>query len=143
MKRTLMALLMVVLLAPAAFCISDEEQNAGYLHFTTAIYTIRPDAITYIYREAPASDTTWLAGHPNCQYIVLPKVCRGFSISAFGGDLLLGHPSDLATGTVYVGTKIAENSSLKWEDLDLDQKTVVFGLIANEASTATATFCGW
>ena len=125
------------------FALSDEEQNAGFVQFDTAVYTVRPDAITYIYRDAPASDTTWLANHQDCQYIVLPKDCRGFQLNAFGNDLIVNHPANIATGDVFAGVKVTAGSSLKWENLDLEQRTINFGILSNSTDTATMTISGW
>lgn len=143
MKRILLAMLAITLFTAPAFCASPEEQNAGFLPFTTTTYTVRPDAITYIYREAPASDTTWLAEHPNCSYVVLPRNCSGFQINVSSNDVIVGHPANLATGDVFVGIKVAAGSSLKWEDLDVEQRAIQFGILSNAATNATATFCGW
>ena len=143
MKHIFLAILAVALFITPAFCVGPEEQNAGFLDFAQPVQTIRPDAITYIYREAPASDTTWLAEHPNCSYVVLPRMCTGFKINVASNDVIIGHPADLATGDVFVGIKIAAGSSLKWEDLDVDQRTINFGILSNGTGNATATFCGW
>lgn len=143
MKRFLLALLAVTLFVSPGYCVDPEEQNAGFLPFSTSIYTIRPDAITYIYRDAPASDTTWLANHPNCQYVVLPRNCTGFRVNISSNDVIIGHPANLATGDVFVGMKIAAGSSLDWENLDIDQHAIDFGMLSNGIDNATATFCGW
>jgi len=137
------AILCALSFSAPAFAISDEEQNAGFVHFDTAVYTVRPDAITYIYRVAPASDTTWLANHPDCQYIVLPKDCRGFELRAYGNDIVINHPENLATGDVIVGRKVASGDVLVWDHLDLEQRTINFGMLSNGTDNATATFCGW
>lgn len=143
MKRIFLAMLAAALFVTPAFCIDPEEQNAGFLDFAQPVQTIRPDAITYIYREAPASDTTWLAEHPNCSYVVLPRNCSGFQINVSSNDVIIGHPADLATGDVFVGIKIAAGSSFEWNGLDIDQKTIYFGMLSNGTDNATATFCGW
>ena len=143
MKRFLLALLAVTLFVSPGYCVDPEEQNAGFLDFAATVHTIRPDAITYIYREAPASDTTWLAEHPNCSYIVLPRMCTGFRLNVASNDVIIGHPSDLATGDAFVGIKIAAGSSLDWENLDIDQRAIYFGMLSNGTDNATATICGW
>ena len=143
MKRFFIALLMVVLFITPGFCVDPEEQNAGFLNFATPTVTIRTDAIHYIFREAPASNTTWLASHTNCTYTVLPRNCTAFEINAFGADIIMGHPEDLSTGNLYVGHKIASGTAYEWKDLDAEQRTVYFGLKSNGAGNATATFSGW
>ena len=143
MKRFFIALLMAVLFITPGFCVDPEEQNAGFLDFTRPVQTIKPDAMTYIYREEPASLTTWLAGHPGCSYVVLPRNCTGFRINVASNAVVMGHPGDLATGASFVGIRIPAGGSYDWKDLDVEQRTINFGLLSDGTSNATATFCGW
>lgn len=144
MKRLLWAVLVVALFVTPVFALSDEEQNAGFVPFTGSVtLTVRSDAPTYIYREAPASSTTWVANHPNSSYVVLPPGCRGFQVNAFANDIIVNHPNNIATGAVYVGKKIASGSYLEWRELDLDQRTLGFALLSNSTTNATMTICGW
>lgn len=43
----------------------------------------------------------------------------------------------------YYKEQIMKRSSLEWNDLDIDQKTIYFGMLSNGTDNATATFCGW
>ena len=74
---------------------------------------------------------------------MLPARTRGFTVTAFGGDMIIGEPETLATGAVYVGTKIASGTAFKWESLSPDQRTIKFGIKMNGSAAGTATFCAW
>lgn len=150
MKYILMALLFVTLVASNAFCDTavQQDQNAGYLSFAplnaaTATISVSNLAPTFIYSTAPSSYTTWIAAHPGSNYIILPRGTKGFTMTAFGADMIINHPTDLATGTIYVGTKVANGSVFKWESRRPEQSTINFAVMVNGTGLATATFTAW
>jgi hypothetical protein len=142
MKRLLSVILMSLLLAVTAVYAEQPDINSGFLKLATATVTISPGAVTDLLFTEPSSSTTWLAANPGGQWILLPSRCRGFQINAFGGDMIIGHPEQIATGTIYVGVKIASGTSMKWENLSPDQSVIKFRIYMN-GTAGTATLAAW
>jgi len=150
MKRILIALLFVALIIPTAFCDTavQQDQNAGYLSFATlnsaaATISVSNLAPTFIYSTAPSSYATWIAANPGSNYILLPSRTKGFTFTAFGADMIINHPTDLATGTIFVGTKVVDGSTFKWESRRPEQGRINFAVMVNGTGLATATFTAW
>lgn len=144
MKRLLSALLISLLVCPVwADSAVQQDSNAGFLKLATATITVSTDAVTDFMITAPSSPTAWLAANPSGQYILLPEQTRGFLINAIGGDMVIGHPEQVATGTDYVGVKIPAGTSFKWESRNPSQSVLKFRLYMNSVATGTATLAAW
>lgn len=124
----------------------QQDQNAGFLSFGTAkSFTAYPATFTDILGQAPASTTTWIAGNPGGQYVVLPPRCKGFIMNVYGGDAVVGDPTDISTGTTPIGVVVPKGSYFKWESKNPDQTKLRFRIYMNTAAgtNGTITMCGW
>lgn len=142
MKRLWSVIILSLLMAGTVVYAEQPDINSGFLKLATATVTISPSAVTDLLFAAPSSPTAWLAANPGGQWILLPNRCRGFQINAFGGDMIIGHPDQIATGTVYVGVKIASGTSMKWESLSPDQSVIKFRIYMS-GTAGTATLAAW
>jgi hypothetical protein len=144
MKRLLSALLMGLLVCPVwADSAVQQDSNAGFLKLATATVTVSRSAVTDLMITEPSSTTAWLAANPSGQWILLPEQTRGFLINAIGGDMIIGHPDQIATGTNFVGVEIPSGTSFKWESRSAGQTAVKFRLYMKSAATGTATLAAW
>lgn len=124
----------------------QQDSNMGFLHFATCTFVISPfsNAFTDILATGPASVTTYIASFPNGQYCVLPQYCRGFQLTAFNGDMIVGDPTDIATGGLYVGVLIASGTSMKWESRNAEQhRGMRMRIYMNGTTSGTLAICGW
>ena len=142
MQRILSVMLISLLMAGTVVYAEQPDINSGFLKLATATVTISPDVVTDLLFTEPSSNTAWLAANPGGQWILLPNRCRGFQVNAFGGDMIVGHPEQVATGAVYVGVKIASGTSMKWENLSPDQSVIKFRIYMN-GTAGTATLAAW
>ena len=97
MKRFLVLCLML----SVAIAASAEAPNRGYCRVATPSFDI-------------GSGTAVNIG----SYV--PKGAKGFSLTVYGGDLLMNCQSNLATGSMPVATTVASGSTLTWTELDTD-----------------------
>lgn len=145
MKRILIAALLMGTLAGSLWADTavQQDSNAGFLKLATATITVSRSTVTDLMITAPSSSTAWLAANPGGQWVLLPEQTRGFLINAIGGDMIIGHPEQIATGTNYVGVKIPSGTSFKWESRSAGQSAIKFRLYMNSAATGTATLAAW
>lgn len=74
--------------------------------------------------------------------ITFPDGTIGFGCNAFGGDIIVNHQNRLATGTFYVGWKVASGTVGIWNGL-ASGTTYTFSFSSNSVNNATATFFWW
>lgn len=103
------------------------DRNTGYMDITgatSASFTI----------SLPADAITDIGAY-------VPVGCKGFAVHAWGSDIILNDDGQLATGSIYVGDKIASGSSMKWEG----KKAGAVNLhgAPNGTSAATVTLTLW
>jgi hypothetical protein len=147
MKRISIALLLILACMVSSVGYADsavqQDQNYGYLKLATSSFTISSTTASIILTTAPSSSTVFLAQYPGGQWILLPARTRGFTITAFGGDMIIGEPDTMSIAAKYVGTKIASGTTFKWESLSPDQRTIKFKIMMHGTADGTATFCAW
>lgn len=111
----------VAVVMPASVSVPVQvDQNTGALTMTTYVVSVSADTPTYI--------GTYLYGK------------QGVAVNAFGGDILMGN--GLASGTFYVGYRIASGTAATWSGL-IKTATPTLYLLSNSGSAATATLQAW
>jgi len=133
MKRTIFFLLVAVLLAMPAHAqylpagAVQTDQNTGYMDITGATSASMTISL-------PATSITDVGAY-------IPIGCVGFKLTAFGGDVICNDDGPLATGSIYVGDKIASGSFMKWESKKAGSMNIYAA--PNGTSPATLTMTVW
>jgi len=119
MKKLLCVIaLMALLITPT----HAEDTNVGYRKIATPTISLPADTITDV-----------------GQYF--PSICNGYGVNVFGADVIANEPDNLATGTLYIGTKIKSESTMYWTNTKQGYKPVLHLCpLANAVATATL-FC--
>lgn len=97
------------------------DQNTGAATLATYTVSVGAAAVTNIGQ--------YLAGK------------QGVLVNAFGGDILMGN-SAIASGTFYIGYRIASGTSATWSGMDVTATPTLY-LLSNSGSAATATMQAW
>lgn len=144
MKRFL---LMIALVLWGSFLFAEtaiqQDQNGGFMSLGTAkSFTIYPATFTDLLCAAPGNVASWTAANPTGQYVVIPERCKGFVLSVYGTDMVVGDPTDISTGTTPVGILVKDGGTFKWESKNPDQKVFRMRIYSNNTS-GTVTVVGW
>ena len=73
---------------------------------------------------------------------LLPYNTKGFTLYSYGGPVVLGPTTDLASGTVPTGLVIASGSYITWSGLDVTTTKNIYA-ISNSTATATCKLLCW
>lgn len=145
MNRIFVCLLGAMLMCGSVFAETavQTDQNWGYRDFATTTFTLNVASSVFILGVAPGNVASWTAANPDSTFCVLPRGCKGFSFNATGSEVIVGHPSDVASGAYPVGTRVPNGSLFQWSGRNPDQSTLSFKVINNGGSTAYIMFSGW
>ena len=122
-KTILVSILLLISLAISAFGATDTavEQGFGFLHVATNTVTIADSAT-----RCPR----------------LPAGTKNIYVTAWGGDILIGNNTDLASGTAYKAAGIiASGTTVKLDGIFTQEPAIWF--VRNSGTTATLIIAAW
>jgi len=126
MKRLFTIALCLLLTIPPIYALEgvQDDQNTGPI-------TIATDTISI-----PATGKTNIG-----QYV--PKHAVGVKIYVFGSDCIVNSQTNLASGSIFVGDKIASGAAITWTGKHDGYSLFNLYICPNSTNAATATILCW
>jgi hypothetical protein len=127
-KAALLFAFLFVAVCSFADTATQDNQNTGFINIATPTISI------------PATGVINLKSY-------IPGHAKGVIFTVHGGSVLFGHPSDLASGTVYIGLKRDNGEEFKFESLSPAgigiTSSISLGVCTYDTTVATLTFVAY